>query len=125
MLGAKFTLGEKHLAGQFCKSCKFKGLGNSASLQNWHSSRFGTFLPHNTCPYWKYRLRFRECLIAQMLKSARDAGGGMKGDADEQDETNSTVVELEEKQLAQVLSNNGGLGIANMVVAGMVNHANR
>ena len=49
----------------------------------------------------------------------------MTGDADEQDETNSTVLKLGEQQLAQVLSNNGGLGIASMVIAGMVNHANR
>ena len=60
-----------------------------------------------------------------MLKSAREAGGGVTGDAAEQDETNSTVLKLGEQQLAQVLSNNGGLGIANMVIAGMVNHANR
>jgi|SRR5579859_5023412 len=68
---------------------------------------------------------FEALLIAQMLKSAREAGGGMTGDADEQDETNSTVLELGEQQLAQVLSNSGGLGIAKMVIAGMVNHANR
>jgi len=65
---------------------------------------------------------FEALLIAQMLKSAREAGGGVTGDADEQDETNSTVLELGEQQLAQVLSQNGGLGIAKMV---MTNHANR
>jgi Rod binding domain-containing protein len=68
---------------------------------------------------------FEALLIAQMLKSAREAGGGMTGDGDEQDETNSTVLELGEQQLAQVLSQNGGLGIAKMVVAGITNHANR
>ena len=68
---------------------------------------------------------FEALLIAQMLKSARESGGGMAGDADEEDETNSTVLELGEQQLAQVLSNNGGLGIAKIVIAGMTNHANR
>lgn len=68
---------------------------------------------------------FEAILIAQMLKSAREAGGGMIGDADEEDETNSTMLELGEQQLAQVLSQNGGLGIAKMVIAGMTNHANR
>jgi|SRR5271170_7928048 len=68
---------------------------------------------------------FEALLIAQMLKSAREAGGGVTGDADEEDETNSTVLELGEQQLAQVLSQNGGLGIAKMVIAGMTNHANR
>jgi Rod binding domain-containing protein len=68
---------------------------------------------------------FEALLIAQMLKSAREPGGGMTGDADEQDETNSTVLELGEQQLGQALSSSGGLGIAKMVIAGLTNHANR
>ena len=68
---------------------------------------------------------FEALLIAQMLKSARESGGGMTGDADEQDETNSTMLELGEQQLAQALSSSGGLGIAKMVIAGLTNHANR
>lgn len=68
---------------------------------------------------------FEALLIAQMLKAAREAGGGMTGDADEQDETNSSVLELGEQQLAQALSASGGLGIAKMVIAGLTNHANR
>jgi Rod binding domain-containing protein len=68
---------------------------------------------------------FEALLIAQMLKSARESGGGVTGDADAQDETNSTLIELGEQQLAQALSSSGGLGIAKMVVAGLTNHANR
>ncbi len=68
---------------------------------------------------------FEALLIAQMLKSTREASGGMTGDSDEQDETNSTVLELGEQQLAQALSSSGGLGLANMVVAGLMKHANR
>jgi Rod binding domain-containing protein len=68
---------------------------------------------------------FEALLIAQMLKSARESGGGMTGDADEQDETNSTMLELGEQQLAQALSSSGGLGLAKMVIAGLTNHANR
>jgi Rod binding domain-containing protein len=68
---------------------------------------------------------FEALLIAQMLKSVRESGGGMTGDADEQDETNSTMLELGEQQLAQALSSSGGLGIAKMVIAGLTNHANR
>ncbi len=68
---------------------------------------------------------FEALLIAQMLKSVRESGGGMTGDADEQDETNSTMLELGEQQLAQALSSSGGLGIAKMVMAGLTNHANR
>src|ERR1700678_4068798 len=68
---------------------------------------------------------FEALLIAQMLKSARESGGGMTGDVDEQDETNSTMLELGEQQLAQALSNSGGLGLAKIVMAGLTNHANR
>jgi Rod binding domain-containing protein len=68
---------------------------------------------------------FEALLIAQMIKSARESGGGMTGDSDEQDETNATLVELGEQQMAQALSNSGGLGIAKMVIAGLTNHANR
>jgi Rod binding domain-containing protein len=68
---------------------------------------------------------FEALLIGQMLKAARESEGGMTGDADEQDETNSTMVELGEQQLAQALAASGGLGIAKIVVAGLNNHANR
>lgn len=68
---------------------------------------------------------FEALLIAQMLKSARESGGGMTGDEDEQDETNSTVLELGEQQLAQAMSSSGGLGLANIVIAGLTNHAHR
>lgn len=73
----------------------------------------------------KAATEFEALLIAQMLKSTRESGGGMTGDADEQDETNSTVLELGEQQLAQALSSSGGLGIANMVVTGLTKHANQ
>jgi Rod binding domain-containing protein len=34
-------------------------------------------------------------------------------------------LELGEQQLAQALSNSGGLGLAKIVMAGLTNHANR
>ncbi len=68
---------------------------------------------------------FEALLIAQMLRMARESEGGMTGDADEQDETNSTMVELGEQQLAQALAASGGLGIAKIVIAGLNNHAHR
>ncbi len=73
----------------------------------------------------KAAMDFEALLIAQMLKSARESGGGMTGDADEQDETNSPMLELGEQQFAQALSSSGGLGIAKMVIAGLTHHANR
>jgi len=68
---------------------------------------------------------FEAILIGQMLKSARESGGGMTGDLEEQDETNSTMVELGEQQMAQALASSGGLGIAKMVITGLTKHANR
>jgi Rod binding domain-containing protein len=73
----------------------------------------------------KAATNFEALLIAQMLKSVRESDGGMTGDADEQDETNSPMLELGEQQFAQALSSSGGLGIAKMVIAGLTNHANR
>jgi Rod binding domain-containing protein len=73
----------------------------------------------------KAAIDFEALLIAQMLKSARESCGGMTGDADEQDDTNSTLIELGEQQMAQSLASNGGLGIAKIVVEGLTNHANR
>jgi Rod binding domain-containing protein len=93
----------------------------AGSLSSRSSSRF------NDTPekIQKAATDFEALLIGQMLKSARESGGGVTGDADEQDETNSTLIELGEQQLAQALSSSGGLGLAKMVVAGLTNHANR
>lgn len=68
---------------------------------------------------------FEALLIGQMLKMARESEGGITGDGDEEDETNSTMVELGEQQLAQALAASGGLGIAKIVIAGLSNHADR
>jgi len=69
---------------------------------------------------------FEALLIGQMLKSAREAGGGgLTGDEDDDNEANSTMIELGEQQFAQALASSGGLGIAKMVVAGLSKHADR
>ena len=68
--------------------------------------------------------QFEALLINQMLQSARASGGtGMSDDDDE--DANSTLLELGEQQLSQALASSGGLGIAKMVVAGLESHANR
>ena len=58
--------------------------------------------------------KFESMLIAQMLKSARktDAGGW----SGEQDESDSTMMEMGEQQLADTLGAQGGLGLAKMVM---------
>ena len=57
---------------------------------------------------------FEGLLVAQMLRSSREAGGGgFTGDDD--DEANSTLVELGEQQLAQALAAKGAFGIGKIV----------
>jgi Rod binding domain-containing protein len=66
---------------------------------------------------------FEALLLAQMLKSAREAsGGGLTGD---DSGANSTMIELGEQQFAQALASSGGLGIAKMIVTGLGKNANR
>lgn len=68
---------------------------------------------------------FEAVLINQMLKSAREAGGGgLTGSGDEGNQENSSLLELGEQQMAQALASSGGLGIAKMVVAGITKNAN-
>jgi Rod binding domain-containing protein len=69
---------------------------------------------------------FEALLLAQMMKSAREAsGGGLTADGTDDSEVNSTVIELGEQQFAQALASSGGLGIAKMVVTGLAKNANR
>jgi Rod binding domain-containing protein len=77
--------------------------------------------------------RIRQCatdfeglLLSQMLRSAREAGGGgLTGDSEDENDANSTMVELGEQQFAQALASRGGLGIAKMVVQGLTKNADR
>ncbi len=67
---------------------------------------------------------FEALLLGQMLRSAREAGGGgLTGAGDDENDANSTMIELGEQQFAQALAGSGGLGIAKMVVAGLTKHA--
>lgn len=69
---------------------------------------------------------FEALLIGQMLKSAREAGGtGLTGAGDDEQEANSSLLELGEQEFAQALASSGGLGIAKMVIAGLNNDAHR
>lgn len=71
----------------------------------------------------KCATEFEGLLVAQMLRSAREAGGtGLTGDGDDDSEANSALLELGEQQFAHAMANSGALGIGNMVIAGL-NHA--
>ena len=58
--------------------------------------------------------KFEAMLIAQMLKSARKTdSGGWSGEADQ---STSSIMDMAEQQLADMLGAQGGLGLAHMVV---------
>ena len=59
--------------------------------------------------------KFEALLIAQMLKSARDADSG--GWSGESDQSTSSIMDMAEQHLAEMLGSQGSLGIARMVVA--------
>lgn len=60
---------------------------------------------------------FEALLIGQMLKSAREAGGGWFGGGE--DQAASTATGMAEEHLAQTLASQGGLGLASMVMKGV------
>jgi Rod binding domain-containing protein len=61
--------------------------------------------------------QFEALLIAQMLRSARESGGGWMGSGE--DETSSATVGMAEEHLAQTLAQQGGLGLSTMIVEGL------
>ena len=56
--------------------------------------------------------QFEALLIGQMLKSAREAS------ADE-DSTGATMLDVADQQFSKLIANNGGMGLARMIVNGL------
>lgn len=61
--------------------------------------------------------QFEALLIAQLLKSARESGSGDW--TGEKDSPMSSLQEIAEQNLAEVLASQGGLGLAAMIVSQM------
>ena len=59
--------------------------------------------------------QFEALMFAQMLRGARENS----------DEKDSTMQDVADQSFSQVLANNGGLGLAKLVVKGLTNHATR
>lgn len=59
--------------------------------------------------------QFEALLIGQLLKSAREAGGGGWLGAGDDDDAGETGVEVAEQELARLLATKGGFGLARMV----------
>ena len=58
--------------------------------------------------------QFEALMIAQMLRTARE-------NTEDQDSSGSTMLDLADQHFSQVLANNGGLGLAKLVVKGLNN----
>ncbi len=56
--------------------------------------------------------QFEALMIAQMLRTARE-------DTEDGDSSSSTMLDLADQQFSQVLANNGGLGLAKLIVNGL------
>lgn len=62
--------------------------------------------------------QFEAMLINQMLKTARESGSSGLGDEDEDSEA-GPMLDLANQQFSQLLANNGGLGLARLLVKGL------
>jgi Rod binding domain-containing protein len=56
--------------------------------------------------------QFEALMISQMLRTARE-------NTEDQDSSASTMIDLADQQFSQVLANNGGLGLAKLIVKGL------
>ena len=60
--------------------------------------------------------QFEALMIGEMLRSARESSAD---DNNENDSTKQTMLDLADQQFAKVLADNGGLGMAKMIVSGL------
>lgn len=60
--------------------------------------------------------QFEALLIGEMLKSVRESTAE---EEDENDNSKQTMLDVADQQFARVLANNGGLGMAKMIVTGL------
>ena len=56
--------------------------------------------------------QFEALMIAQMLRTARE-------DTEDGNSSSSTMLDVADQQFSQVLANNGGLGLAKLIVNGL------
>jgi Rod binding domain-containing protein len=61
--------------------------------------------------------QFESLLIAQLLKSMRQSGGGWLGT--DEDEAGGMMLDIAQEHLSQMLAAQGGLGLANLVSQGL------
>lgn len=62
--------------------------------------------------------QFEALLISQMMKSMHESGGGWLSTGSD-DDSASSAMQYGEEMFAQAMASNGGLGLANLVAAGL------
>ncbi|HEV1284592.1 MAG TPA: rod-binding protein [Bryobacteraceae bacterium] len=75
----------------------------------------GAMMPAMPAPSTKVEgaaKQFEALMIAQMLRTARE-------NTEDQDSSGSTMLDMADQQFSQVLANNGGFGLAKLVVNGI------
>ena len=60
--------------------------------------------------------QFEALLIGQILRTAREAGGGFMG---EKDASADCAIDFAEQQFATVMARSGGLGLATLIMKGL------
>ena len=61
--------------------------------------------------------QFEALLIGQIMRSMRESSGGWLGTGE--DKAGATMAEYAEQQMAQLLSTNGGFGLASLIEQGL------
>ena len=61
--------------------------------------------------------QFEALLIGQIMRTMRESSGGWLGSGE--DQANVSMSEFAEQQMAQVLSSNGGFGLASLIEQGL------
>src|ERR1035441_5523236 len=67
--------------------------------------------------------QFEALLLAQILHSAHESGGGWLGSGG--DSSSDSLGDYAEQQLAAVMAKNGGLGLAKMIAQGLERKNNK
>jgi Rod binding domain-containing protein len=67
--------------------------------------------------------QFESLLIAQLLRSMREAGGSSGWLGSGEDSTSASAMQMAEEHFAAALARQGGLGLAKMVAAGLEENA--
>ena len=78
----------------------------------------GSRPPDNAAKVKEAAVQFEALLIGQMLKSMHEASAGGWSGSDE-DQTGTSMMEMGEERLAEVMAQQGGLGLASMVTRGL------